>query len=115
MHLGLAGIALTFRLPSRLEQNKDMRILGNIDHPIYKITVLKTDQRLLLKIENQSYEQTFKLRIGDGIEGMADAKRFLNASFLDAVDEAFQKMHHSYLKNLKAIRPLEEESFDDII
>ena len=39
-----------------------MRVIGNIDHPILKITAFKMDNKLSIKFESGLFEQTYKFR-----------------------------------------------------
>ncbi len=93
-----------------------MRILGSLDQPGLKTTVFQTEGRLLLKLENEQYEQTFKLRSGGQVETLEDVRRLLDPEFLEAVQTGFQSMHRARLAAFaRAFPPLEADEFDVII
>lgn len=93
-----------------------MRIIGNIEHPILKITVFKMENRISVKFESGLYEQTYKFRIGEGIESFEDVEKVVDAPFQAQVLQLLTNMHE--LKNQAIARNIvqeEEEEFDRII
>lgn len=91
-----------------------MRIIGEIPHPRLKITVFQMDQRLSLKLENGSLEQTYKFRRGEAIENFEDVKRFCTDKFVASVELIFKKMEDVQKQHGSAIRA-DENEFDEII
>lgn len=78
-----------------------MRVIGYIDNPAVKITVFKTDSRLLIKFENAHFEQTYKLRIGENINHLQDAERIVDEDFLKEVYANFNTMGKALLGTFK--------------
>ncbi|MEL6658203.1 MAG: hypothetical protein AAFP77_17240 [Bacteroidota bacterium] len=93
-----------------------MRILGYLDHPVFKITVFKTDTRLSLKFENGDFEQTYKFRPTEHSNGLQEIGRLLDDDFLRQVDQRFDHMKADFSGTFsRNIQPEEEDEFPDII
>ncbi len=94
-----------------------MRIIGSIPHPVFKITVFKTDTRFAVKIENKDLEQTYKLRIAENMSSVADVKQLVNASFLSRVSVVFEKMGKNWQDAQVSIAPNKDDDneFDVIV
>lgn len=92
-----------------------MRIIGQIDHPKLKITVFKNDNRISVKLESGLYEQTYKFRDGEGVEGAEEVERLLDSEFLDKVQDILKTMHAARMAALSRQRPAGAESFEEII
>ena len=93
-----------------------MRIIGNIEHPIMKITVFKMDNRFSVKFESGLYEQTYKFRISDAIQGLESIQKIVDAAFCEAVLQDLNAMHQR--KNEAMTRNLPQEvrdEFEEII
>lgn len=82
-----------------------MRILGQIYHPILKITVMVMNDKLVLKIEFDLLEQVYKLRISDEIANLEHIEKLVDEIFLNDCIERFRQMqkdiYSSYERNLK--------------
>ena len=93
-----------------------MRILGYIEHPVMKITVFKTDDRLSIKFENEAYEQTFKLGANDLVHNLETAQQLVDSEFVDRVGLQMQQMHQNRLGGFQRnfSRP-QEDNFEKII
>lgn len=93
-----------------------MRIIGHIDHPDWKITVFKMDNRLSVKLETGLYEQTYKFRQGEGMDTLADVSALLDQDFLAAAERHFASMHQARLSAQARKDAAEgEEPFFEII
>ncbi len=93
-----------------------MRILGNIDHPNYKITVFQLDHKYAIKFEDNLYEQTFKIRSSPAISGMADLQKLVDEEFLLNVKRRFIRMHSDLGDTFQRnFGEEEEEDFDEIV
>ena len=93
-----------------------MRILGYIEHPVLKITVFKTDERLSIKFENESYEQTLKLGANEQVHNLETAKQLVDAEFAAAVSSSMQQMHKIRLSGFQRnFGPTLEDEFENII
>jgi len=93
-----------------------MRIIGSIDHPDWKITVFKMDNRLSVKLETGLYEQTYKFRQGEGMDTIEDVQAFLNPDFLETAARHFSSMHQARLAaQARKDETGGETAFDEII
>jgi len=91
-----------------------MRIVGEVEHPKYKITIFKMNERISVKIEDRLMEQIYKFRDGSGVSSPDDIKSFLSDEFMADVDEHFSKMGSSYHKGLEEMQEDEELNFEII-
>lgn len=73
-----------------------MRIVGEIDHQKYKITIFKMNERLSVKIEDRLLEQIYKFRDGSGIQNSADVEKLLTPAFMGKVAASFSTMQDTY-------------------
>ncbi len=92
-----------------------MRILGEITDTAYKITVFKTDSRLLLKFEDAFLEQTYKFRESEELQNMTDIRRLLTADFMQAVQQTFALMYHTHYTALTEHLQVDAEELPTII
>lgn len=72
-----------------------MRIIGYIEHPGFKITVFKMDDRISVKFENGVNEQTYKFRSGEGIDGLSDVQAWATPELLEQIESIFQTMEQT--------------------
>lgn len=91
-----------------------MRIIGEIKHPIYKITVLKMNERVTLQIEDRLVAQSFVFRDGSGIRDLSTAEKILTPDFLKKVNERFRDMNKDYMNALENANNEDFEDFDII-
>lgn len=74
-------------------ERSDMRILGNIPHPVVKITVFQLNMKYAVKLEAGLMEQTYKLRESENIRGLEDIARLLDDDFIEACLIRFREMN----------------------
>ncbi|MFN8237539.1 MAG: hypothetical protein U0T77_05165 [Chitinophagales bacterium] len=81
-----------------------MRIVGNIPHPILKITVMQMNNRYVLKVEANMLEQTYKFHEDDRLRTMADIEKMVDETFLNECIIRFSEMNksrgESYQRNI---------------
>ena len=93
-----------------------MRILGSIDHPKWKITVFKMEDRLTAKLESALYELAFKFRAGEGMDSLEDVRHFMDAGFLEEAERQFEALHQARLRAFSRRSVLSaDENFEEII
>ena len=68
-----------------------MRIIGDIPHPKFVITVYEWNEKTIIKLEAGPMEQTYKLP-SEQIRGVEGAKKLLNDDFLKNVYSRFEQM-----------------------
>ncbi len=93
-----------------------MRIIGTIEHPILKITVFKMDNKFSVKFESGLYEQTYKFRSSDTIQGLEAIQKMVDAPFCEAVLQDLNRMHQRKNEAMRRALPQEaREEFEEII
>ncbi|MFT4973550.1 MAG: hypothetical protein ACI9JY_002760 [Saprospiraceae bacterium] len=92
-----------------------MRIIGDIPHPNFKITVFKMDNRLSVKFESGFNEQTYKFRASSELQNFTDVERLVDANFVANVQEAFVQMEATKNGVMQRFYPKMREEFEEII
>ena len=87
-----------------------MRIIGEVNHQKYKITVLKMNEKVTIQIEDRLVTQSYTFRDGSGISDLPSAEKILTPEFMEKVDSRFDEMNKDYMESLEA---LNAEEFDD--
>jgi 23S rRNA A1618 N6-methylase RlmF len=68
-----------------------MRVIGEVPHGLYKITLFQWNGKFIIKIESGLLEQVYKIEEWDiPEERLAD---LLNDTFMKAVSQRFGEMH----------------------
>lgn len=92
-----------------------MRILGYIENKPCKITVFQLDHKLAIKFEDNLFEQTYKLRMSDKINGMTEIQALVDEKLLGNVIARFIDMHRDLEDaKIRNIQLNEEDEFDEI-
>ncbi len=91
-----------------------MRVIGEIKHPKYKITVLKMNEKVTLQIEDRLVTQSYVFRDGSGVSDLPSAELVLTPDFMDGIDARFSQMNADYIKALEKINIDPEDDFDII-
>ncbi|MBL7807618.1 MAG: hypothetical protein JNN28_07390 [Saprospiraceae bacterium] len=93
-----------------------MRVIGYIEHPIFKISIFKNDGRTSVKFENEHYEQTFKFGQDERFATIEGIQRWADQSLIEKVAEGFRHMHTAGLQASARAFPVDENTvFEDII
>lgn len=93
-----------------------MRIIGYIEHPVLKITIFKTNNRISVKLESGMYEQTYKFRESEQLNSIGQVKELINQKFIAAVEQEIAGMHQRKLQALQRfLPPAPEDEFDELI
>lgn len=72
-----------------------MRIVGFIQHPVLKITVLQMNNRYVLKVEFDMLEQTYKFNEDDNLRTLGDIEKMVDVTFLSECFKRFSEMNMS--------------------
>ncbi len=75
-----------------------MRVVGEIPHPNLKITIFNWNNRYLIKLEQGSLEQTFKVSEFD-VVSEEDIKKLVDSEFIKETEARFQNMAQSLSKS----------------
>ena len=92
-----------------------MRIIGYIPHPTIKITVFKTDNKLLLKLETALYEQTYKFRMNHQMDGFQAIEKLMDEPFLKQTLDIFNQMNACKQSSVERNFKEKEEEWEEII
>lgn len=92
-----------------------MRIVGYIEHPKYKITIMHMNLRYALKFEIGGIEQTYKIRQSDTINSPRDIENLVTEDIFERIDRQFAAME-SIRHDILKLTPKEgDEDFEEII
>lgn len=91
-----------------------MRIVGYIENPKYKITIMHMNLRYALKFENEGIEQTYKIRESESISSVNDIKALIDESIIAAIDKQFREMEAIRVQILGKSLNLEDD-YEEII
>lgn len=92
-----------------------MRIVGYIEHPVFKITVFQMNERLSVKLETSQYEQTYKFRQGQGIDTLEQVEALLDGPFLEKAQQIFATMHQAKMSRLESLVTPVDDEFEEIV
>jgi len=73
-----------------------MRIIAELPHPEFKISILNMNQKFIVKIEKGSLEQTYKIPEMDLTDGVNSVFELLDEVFLNTVSARFTEMLKDY-------------------
>ncbi|TSD66692.1 hypothetical protein FFF34_004600 [Inquilinus sp. KBS0705] len=73
-----------------------MRIIAELPHPEFKISILNMNQKFIIKIEQGAMEQTYKIPEMDLTEGVNSVFEILDEEFLKTVSARFKAMHQDF-------------------
>ncbi|MCA6073823.1 hypothetical protein [Fulvivirga sedimenti] len=68
-----------------------MRVIGDIPHELYKISLFDWNGKFIIKIESGPYEQSFKIDQMDISE--TDIPQLMDTTFMKGVTRRFHEMH----------------------
>ena len=73
-----------------------MRIVAELPHPDFKISILNMNQKFIVKIEQGSLEQSYKIPEMDLTDGVNSVFELLDEEFLKKVARRFNDMRMDY-------------------
>ncbi|TFF39285.1 hypothetical protein [Mucilaginibacter psychrotolerans] len=73
-----------------------MRIIAELPHPEFKISILNMNQKFIVKIEKGSMEQSYKIPEMDLTDGVNSVFELLDEEFLKTVSARFADMLKDY-------------------
>jgi hypothetical protein len=73
-----------------------MRIIAELPHPEFKISILNMNRKFIVKIEQGSYEQTYKIAEADLLDGVNSVFELLDEEFLKTVATRFTVMRSDF-------------------
>jgi hypothetical protein len=73
-----------------------MRIVAELPHPDFKISILNMNQKFIVKIEQGTLEQSFKISEMDLTDGVNSVFELLDEEFLKTVATRFIDMRTDF-------------------
>jgi hypothetical protein len=73
-----------------------MRIIAELPHPEFKISILNMNQKFIVKIEQGTLEQSYKIAEMDLTDGVNSVFELLDEEFLKTVAARFADMRKDY-------------------
>ncbi|WPU91279.1 hypothetical protein SNE25_18340 [Mucilaginibacter sabulilitoris] len=73
-----------------------MRIIAELPHPDFKISILSMNQKFIVKIEQGILEQTYKIAEMDLTDGVNSVFELLDEEFLKKVGSRFLEMRADF-------------------
>ncbi|MGN6181501.1 MAG: hypothetical protein ACTHNW_20125 [Mucilaginibacter sp.] len=73
-----------------------MRIIAELPHPEFKISILNMNQKFIVKIEKGALEQTYKIPEVDLTDGVNSVFELMDEAFLSTVSSRFNEMLKDY-------------------
>lgn len=73
-----------------------MRIVAELPHPDFKISILNMNQKFIVKIEQGTLEQSFKIAEMDLTDGVNSVFELLDEEFLKTVAARFVDMRTDF-------------------
>ncbi|RKD13735.1 hypothetical protein BCY91_09200 [Pelobium manganitolerans] len=74
-----------------------MRVVAELPHPDCKITIFSMNNKYIIKFEQGTLEQTFKLAEMDVLNGVDGVFEILDESFISAVVAGFKDMRKNFM------------------
>lgn len=74
-----------------------MRIVAELPHPDCKISIFAMNQKFIIKFEQGTLEQSYKIAETDVIGGVNGVFELIDETFIKDVLEAFDSMRKSFL------------------
>lgn len=73
-----------------------MRVVAELPHPDFKITIFSMNQKFIVKMERGTLEQTYKVPEMDLTDGVNSVFEILDEEFLKTVAARFVEMGKDY-------------------
>ena len=73
-----------------------MRIIAELPHPEFKVTIMNMNQKFIVKIEQGVMEQSYKIPEIDLTDGVNSIFELLDEEFLKTVSARFVEMRKDY-------------------
>lgn len=73
-----------------------MRIIAELPHPEFKISIMNMNQKFIVKIEQGTLEQSYKMSEMDLTDGVNSIFEILDEEFLKKISTTFAEMRKNY-------------------
>lgn len=79
-----------------------MRVVAEIPHPRFNITIMSWNAKYILRIMIDEYEQTFRIKEED-VDGLEQVKAIVDQDFLDQCMQRFLTMRSDFVSAFKRV------------
>lgn len=76
-----------------------MRVIAELPHPDFKITIMSMNQKFIIKTEKGVYEQIYKVAEMDLLNGVDSVFELLDEDFLNKINNRFKEMNGDFKAN----------------
>lgn len=83
------------------KSKKRMRVVAELPHPDCKISIFSMNMKYLIKFEQGTLEQTYKLSEMDVLNGIDGVFEILDEAFISAVVKRFTGMRKDFIEAYK--------------
>jgi hypothetical protein len=73
-----------------------MRIIAELPHPDFKISILNMNNKYIVKIEQGNLEQSYKIAEADLLDGVNSVFELMDEAFLKSVSARFSEMRKDF-------------------
>ncbi len=73
-----------------------MRIIAELPHPEFKISILNMNHKFIVKIEQGNLEQSYKIADADLLDGVNSVFELMDEEFLKNVSSRFTEMRKDF-------------------
>ena len=78
-----------------------MRIIAELPHPECKISIYNMNQKFIVKLEQGTYEQSYKIAELDLTGGVNELFQLLDEEFMTTAIERFKTMRSDFISTYK--------------
>jgi hypothetical protein len=78
-----------------------MRTVAELPHPDFKITIFAMNQKFIVKFEQGTLEQVYKIAEADVIDGVNGVFQLIDDEFTASVSRRFEEMRQSFISAYK--------------
>lgn len=78
-----------------------MRTVAELPHPEFKITIFSMNQKFIIKFEQGTLEQTYKIAEMDVTDGVNGVFQLIDEEFASTVKSNFQQMREAFINTYK--------------
>lgn len=79
----------------------NMRTVAELPHPDFKITIFSMNQKFIIKFEQGTLEQTYKIAESDVTDGVNGIFQMIDEEFASVVKTNFQQMREAFISTYK--------------
>ena len=92
-----------------------MRIVGEIPHPVLKITVFKNDGKFSIKFESGLLEHIYKFREDERLQIFEDIQKLADEAFIEKSAELLRGMYDAREEAFQRNFQNQEDEFEVIL